>query len=70
MYMFFFGRLIFEIFTVKLAACAECTEFVAFEFDVIWAGGFGCVNCLNIHDSRTCWHSSEFAIIVVTRPTN
>jgi len=30
---------VFEIFTVTLAAAAECTEFVAFEFDVIWAGG-------------------------------
>jgi len=40
--------LIFEILTVKLAEAAECTGFVAFEFDVIWAGG--CVNCLNIHD--------------------
>jgi len=48
--MFSFGT-IFEIFTVKLAAVAECTEFVAFEFDVIWAGGCGFVDYLNIHDS-------------------
>ena len=41
----------FEFVTVKLAAAAECTEFVSFEFGVIWAGGCGCVDCLNIHDS-------------------
>jgi len=33
--------IVFEIFTVKLAAAAECTEFVALEFNVIWAGGCG-----------------------------
>jgi len=44
---------IFDFFTVKLAAAAECTEFVAFEFAVIWAGGCRCVDCLNIHDYMT-----------------
>jgi len=53
--------LIFEILTVKLAEAAECTGFVAFEFDVIWAGG--CVNCWNIYDFWTCWHSSKFVIV-------
>jgi len=33
--MFF---LILQYFTVKLAAAAECTEFVTFEFDLAWAG--------------------------------
>jgi len=42
---------IFEIVTVKLAAVAECTEFDAFEFDVIWGGGCGYADCLNIHNS-------------------
>jgi len=49
----------FEILTVKMAAAAECTEFLAFKFDVIWAGG--CGDCLKIHDDRTCWHLSNFA---------
>jgi len=40
---------IFEIFTIKLAAAAECAKLVAFEFDVIWDG----VNCLNIQDYMT-----------------
>jgi len=30
-----FSLAIFKIFTVKLTAAAECTEFVAFEFEVI-----------------------------------
>jgi len=41
---------IFENFTVKVAAAAEYTEFVAFVFDVICAGGCECLDCLNIHD--------------------
>ena len=45
--MFFFGT--FRNVQVKLAVAAECIEFVAFDFDVIWAGG--CVDFLNIHDS-------------------
>ena len=42
-----FSLVIFEIFTVKLPAAADCTEFAAYEFDIY----FGLVGVLIVHFS-------------------